>query len=204
LLTWPQVDFDLRVIRIVGKGGVPAILPITQRAYQILWKLRGNHPVWVFTFVAQRTRPCPKTGQHFIKGQRYPITYYGLGSNKRKWAKAGVVARIHDLRHTTGMRTLRKTGNLKLVQKLLRHTEIKTTANFYTDALVEDIRDGLESTAKSMESQKKSQSEISASTKAMKDKRQIVREPNVSTPWVAGSNPAGIASDFKGMRVCSQ
>lgn len=57
LLTWPQVDFDLRVIRIVGKGGVPAILPITQRAYQILWKLRGNHPVWVFTFVAQRTRP---------------------------------------------------------------------------------------------------------------------------------------------------
>jgi hypothetical protein len=54
--------------------------------------------------------------------------------------------------------------------RLLRHTEIKTTADFYTDALVEDIRDGLESTAKSIESQKKSQSQNSASTKAMKNK----------------------------------
>lgn len=170
LLTWPQVDFELSVIRIVGKGRVPATLPLTHRAYEILWKLRGNDPVWVFTFIADRTRPCPKTGRKFIRGQRYPITYYGLGSNKRKWAKAGVVARIHDLRHTAGMRTLRTTGNLKLVQKLLRHTDIKTTSEFYTDALVEDIRSGLESTAKSIESQRKSQSENSAPSKTMKDK----------------------------------
>lgn len=166
LLTWPQVDFDLSVIRIIGKGGIPAVLPLTRRAYEILWKLRGNHPTWVFTFLAQRTRPCPKTGREFIKGQRYPITYYGIGSDKRKWAKAGVHARIHDLRHTTGMRTLRTTGNLKLVQKLLRHTDIKTTANFYTDALVEDIRSGLEA----VESQKKSQTAIQIPAKIMKDK----------------------------------
>lgn len=150
LLTWPQVDFDLSIIRIIGKGGIPAILPLTRRVYEILWKLRGNHQTWVFTFVAQRTRPCPKTKAKFVKGKRYPITYYGIGSDKRKWAKAGVHARIHDLRHTAGMRTLRTTGNLKLVQKLLRHTDIKTTANFYTDALVEDIRSGLEA----VESQK--------------------------------------------------
>jgi integrase len=98
-----------------------------------------------------------------------------MGSNKRKWAKAGVVARLHDLRHTTGMRTLRATGNLKLVQKLLRHSDIKTTATFYTDALVEDIRDGLEATAKSAESQReksqqKSQRKNSAPRKALKDK----------------------------------
>jgi integrase len=178
LLTWPQVDFELAVIRIVGKGGIPAVLPLTRRAYQILWKLRGHDPVWVFTFIAERTRPCPKTRDpktgesfKFVKGQRYPITYYGLGSNKRKWAKAGVDARLHDLRHTAGMRTLRTTGNLKLVQKLLRHSDIKTTANFYTDALVEDIRIGLERTAESIESQKKSQSAISPPSKAMKDQK---------------------------------
>jgi integrase len=170
LLTWPQVDFELSVIRIIGKGGIPAILPLTQRAYEILWGLRGNHRTQVFTFVAQRTRPCPKTGVKFIRGQRYPITYYGMGSDKRKWAKAGVDARIHDLRHTTGMRTLRTTGNLKLVQKLLRHTDIKTTATFYADALLEDIRVGLEATAKSTESQKKSQIEIETASKTMKDK----------------------------------
>jgi integrase len=170
LLTWPQVDFELSVIRIIGKGGVPAILPLTMRAYEILWGLRGNHRTMVFTFVAQRTRPCPKTGAKFIRGQRYPITYYGMGSDKRKWAKAGVDARIHDLRHTAGMRTLRTTGNLKLVQKLLRHTDIKTTATFYADALLEDIRVGLEATAKSTESQKKSQTELEATDKIMKDK----------------------------------
>jgi hypothetical protein len=49
-------------------------------------------------------RPCPKTGAKFIRGQRYPITYYGMGSDKRKWAKAGVDARIHDLRHTASQK----------------------------------------------------------------------------------------------------
>jgi len=76
-----------------------------------------------------------------------PITYYGMGSNKRKWTKAGVNARIHDLRHTTGMRTLRRTGNLKVVQTLLGHSDIKTTAIFYTDAMVEDLRAAMEATA---------------------------------------------------------
>jgi integrase len=117
-----------------------------------------------------RAHQALPTSAKFIRGQRYPITYYGMGSDKRKWAKAGVNARIHDLRHTTGMRTLRTTGNLRLVQKLLRHTDIKTTANFYTDALIEDIRGGLEATAKSTESQKKSQTEIETADKIMKDK----------------------------------
>jgi hypothetical protein len=58
-----------------------------------------------------------------------------------------VKARIHDLRHTTGMRTLRRTGNLKLVQKPPGHSDIKTTATFYTDAMVEDLRAAMEATA---------------------------------------------------------
>jgi integrase len=79
---------------------------------------------------------------------RGPITYYGLGSNKRKWAKADVDARIHDMRRTTGMRVLRATGNLKAVQKILGHTDIAITARFYTDATLEDQRAAMEATAK--------------------------------------------------------
>jgi hypothetical protein len=145
LLTWPQVDFDQATIAIIGKGGVPAILPLTQRAYQILWGLRGHDKMHVFTFVAQRTRRCPKTKRDFVKGQRYPMTYYGIGTNRRrKWPKAGVDARLHDTRHTTGQRALRTTGNLRLVQQLLRHTEIRTTSNFYTDTTMTDLRAGME------------------------------------------------------------
>ena len=167
LLTWPQVDFNEKVIRIIGKGDVPATLPLTRRAYEILWGLRGNDRLHVFTFVAQRTRRCPKTGRDFVKGKRYPMTYYGIGTNRRrKWPKAGVDARLHDTRHTTGQRTLRTTGNLKLVQTLLRHTEIGTTAEFYTDTTMNDLRAGMES----VESQKKSQTKTKAPVKAMKDK----------------------------------
>jgi site-specific recombinase XerD len=154
LLTWPQVDFAEALVRYIGKGGVPKVLPLTRRAYALLWALRGNHPIHVFTFVAQRTRPCPKTRDPktgeafvFVKGQRYPITYYGMGSNKRKWAKAGVDARIHDMRHTTGTRTMRRTGNLKALQIQLGHSDIAITAKFYADVPIEDLRDVMEETA---------------------------------------------------------
>lgn len=167
LLKWTQVDFDQATIAIIGKGGVPAILPLTQRAYQILWGLRGNDKLHVFTFVAQRTRVCPKTKTKFIKGQRYPMTYYGIGTNRRRtWPKAGVNARLHDTRHTTGQRALRTTGNLRLVQQLLRHTEIRTTSRFYTDTTMADLRAGMEA----VESRKNSQTESPVAAKPLKDK----------------------------------
>lgn len=167
LLKWTQVNFDQSTIAIIGKGGIPAILPLSQRAYEILWGRREHDKLHVFTFVAQRTRRCPKTGTEFIRGQRYPMTYYGIGTNRRrKWPKAGVDARLHDTRHTTGQRNLRATGNLRHVQQLLRHTEIRTTAKFYTDTTMTDLRAGMERT----ESQKTSQTEISTTNKTMKDK----------------------------------
>lgn len=155
LLKWPQVDFEQAVVRVIAKGGVPRTVPLTKEAYALLWAHRGRHPEYVFTFVAQRTRLCaktrdPKTGERFqfIAGQRYPITYYGLGSAKqRSWKRAGVDARIHDIRHTAGSRTLRAAGNLKAVQLMLGHSDIATTAKFYANVLLEDVRDAMEKAA---------------------------------------------------------
>jgi integrase len=144
LLAWTQVDFDNAVVRLVAKGDEPRIVPLSRRAYALLWGERNRHSEWVFTFVAQRTRICPQTGQKYIKGQRYPITYYGLSTQRRRtWPKAGVKARWHDLRHTAGMRTIRATGSLKAAQRLLGHSDIATTSRFYVDALVDDVRDAM-------------------------------------------------------------
>jgi len=160
LLTWPQVDFANSVVRIIAKGDVPRIVPLSQEAYGILWAERGRHEQFVFTFVARKTRNCPHTRRRYERGRRYPITYYGLSTQRRReWKKAGVDARFHDLRHTAGMRTLRATGNLKTTQKLLGHSDISTTARFYTDALVDDIRDAMEATAKDIESRKNSRND---------------------------------------------
>jgi integrase len=147
LLTWMQVDFEQATVTVIAKGGIPRIVPLTKEAYAILWSRRGHHSTHVFTFKAQRTKTDPKTKAKFIRGQRYPVTYYGLTSHWRRAVKrADVKARFHDIRHTTGTRLLRATGNLKLAQKLLGHSDIKTTAEFYADVLVEDIRAGMEAT----------------------------------------------------------
>jgi site-specific recombinase XerC len=53
--------------------------------------------------------------------------------------------------HTTGSRTLRKTGNLKVVQTLLGHSTIAITAEFYANVTVEDVRAAMEATAAAAE-----------------------------------------------------
>ncbi|WP_224497137.1 tyrosine-type recombinase/integrase [Bradyrhizobium septentrionale] len=80
------------------------------------------------------------------------MTSAGFASNKKqKWDKAGVNGRIHDLRHTTGMRTLRATGNLRIVYELLGHSTIAITSEFYTDATVDDVRAAMERTAEAQQ-----------------------------------------------------
>jgi hypothetical protein len=46
-----------------------------------------------------------------------------MADRRRQWTKAGVDARFHDTRHTTGMRTLRTTGNLNLVRRSYSGTQ---------------------------------------------------------------------------------
>jgi site-specific recombinase XerD len=48
------------------------------------------------------------------------------------------------MRHTAATRLLSKSGNLKHVQTLLGHTDIKTTARFYAHVTVEDLRRALD------------------------------------------------------------
>lgn len=60
--------------------------------------------------------------------------------------------RFHDFRHDLGTKLLRKTGNLKLVQRPLNHADIKTTTR-YAQVLHSEVADAMESIA---ESRKKS------------------------------------------------
>jgi integrase len=144
LLRWPEVNWSARQIQKPGKGGRLVTVPITRAVRAILWPLQGHHPEFVFTYVAQRTR------HGRVKGHRYPLTYSGVKIAWRRLRKrAGIVGlRFHDLRHDLATKVLRKTGNLKLVQRLLNHSDLKTTLR-YAHVLDSEVADALEQVTES-------------------------------------------------------
>lgn len=149
-LRWSEVDFGTRQIVRIGKGGRRVVFPITPEVRDILFPLQGQHPEFVFTYVAR----YGNRRMGIVRAQRYPITYNGT---KTAWqrirADSGVTGfRFHDFRHDFGSKLLRTTGNLKLVQKAMNHRDIKSTLR-YAHVLDGDVAAGVE---QMQESRKKS------------------------------------------------
>lgn len=147
-LRWTEVNWNTGHIMKLGKGGKRIVVPITNAIRSILEPLQGHHSEFVFTRIAKRT--CNSE----IKGRRYPLTLWGVNSAwKRLRKKAGVIGfRFHDFRHDLGTKLLRKTGNLKLTQRALNHSDIKSTLR-YAHVLDSEVAEALEDFA---ESRKKS------------------------------------------------
>jgi integrase len=147
-LRWSEVNFGTKQIVRLGKGGRRVVFPITDTIREILFPLQGQHPEYVFTYVAvygnKRLR--------IIRSQRYRLTLNGAKSAwQRMRKKSGVKDfRFHDYRHDFGTKLLRETGNLKLVQKAMNHRDIKSTLR-YAHVLDEDVASAVERVAKSRE-----------------------------------------------------
>ena len=152
-LRWNEVNFGTKQIVRLGKGGRRVVFPITDSIREILFPLQGQHPEFVFTYVAV----YGNKGLGKVRGQRYPLTLTGAKAAwQRMRAKAGVKDfRFHDYRHDFGTKLLRATGNLKLVQKALNHRDIKSTLR-YAHVLDQDVAAAVEAVA---ESRKKSRTE---------------------------------------------
>ncbi|TGQ95370.1 site-specific integrase [Mesorhizobium sp. M8A.F.Ca.ET.208.01.1.1] len=141
-LEWSRVDFFGRRFTVIGKGSKPRSIPMTKRTFEILWAQQNYHPEKVFTYFAART---VRTGDRvLVKGNPYPLTESGLKiAMRRAVPRAGVKNfHFHDTRHTTATRVLRR-SNLKVVQQLLGHEDIKTTTK-YAHAMLEDVLNALE------------------------------------------------------------
>jgi len=140
MMRWADVDFRNRRAKVWAKGAKPHSFPLTARMIEIIKEQTKASPQ-VFTYVAERDAPPREDRPRRIKGERYPFSKQGWA---RKWRKALKDAgiedyRFHDNRHTAGTRNLRASGNLRGVQKLLGHKDVKTTAR-YAHALEEDVR----------------------------------------------------------------
>jgi len=79
-------------------------------------------------------------------GCRGPLTAQGL---QRIWkaaikhASLPAELSIHSARHTIAVALLKRTGNLRQVQKQLGHSSPATTANMYADVPFEDMQNGV-------------------------------------------------------------
>jgi integrase len=142
-LQWQAVDLDAGNIRVVQKGGTTRRFPINGELRAFLSSLpRADtlpHARYVLTYINHKAKGHP----------RHRITPSGgiMATIKQAMTDAGIEDfRFHDLRHTFASRLLRLTGNLKLVSKLLGHSQIETTTR-YAHVLDEDMRAGLDAYA---------------------------------------------------------
>ncbi len=148
-LRWSEVNWQSDQIVKIGKSGRRVVVPLTPTIRAILEPLQGHHPEFVFTYVARFTH------KERIKGHRYPLKRDFV---KRMWErlrrKANVTdLRFHDLRHDSATKLLRKTGNLKLVQKFLNHRSINSTLR-YAHVLDSEVAAAMEAVAQDRRTQK--------------------------------------------------
>ncbi|MBY3383828.1 tyrosine-type recombinase/integrase [Rhizobium laguerreae] len=146
IIRWDDVHWDSNEIVTLGKRDLVVRTPLTPSIRAILEPLKGDDPIWVFTFVAKRN--SHKLGQ--VRGGRYPITVYNA---KNEWCRCRAAAgvrdfRLHDHRHDRATKLLRHTKNLKLVQVALNHANIATTAK-YAHVMQDEVAAALEESAKS-------------------------------------------------------
>lgn len=127
-LKWADVDLGEGFATMHGKGGVVLRRPLPPAAMAVLSAERGKHPEYVFTYQAKRADP----GKGIARGDTLPIP---PGSLSTAWVRmrdreglAGL--RLHDLRHTTASRIMRRTGNLMAASKALGHARVATTQRY--------------------------------------------------------------------------
>ena len=138
-LRWRDIDWQARVIFVLGKGDKAATIPLTQAIEAILRPLRGHHFEFVFTYEKRRTR-----AGEAAPGTRVPLPAFNLYCRFKEACQAVGVTnlRFHDLRHTAGSRITRA-GGLRVAMDVLRHADIKTTLR-YAHVLDEDVRRAME------------------------------------------------------------
>ena len=144
-LEWSRVDFQAGGFYILLKTNRPEPewhwVPMTGPLRALIATQRGNHPQFVFTYVCRKTRAARR------KGERYPFTANGWRKDFDRAKEAAGIEnfRFHDFRHTAATRTLRTCQNLKIVQQMLGHASITSTAR-YAHVLDEDLREAMEAT----------------------------------------------------------
>lgn len=119
-------DIDAQGIRVYGKGDRPAWVPM----HQDIWAAVRDLPPGP---IARRPRDRAALPAHEVSR-----------TWQRHVKRFGVDAGLHQLRHWFGSEALRQCGNVRTVQKLLRHASIASTVR-YTEISTEELVSAIKS-----------------------------------------------------------
>lgn len=138
-----NLDANLLLVRS-GKGGDDRPAPLLSAVIDAFVYYRHVRPVVAHKklFVSSYSNEQPRPDDLFTtSGLRQML--------ERRCAVAGITyLNPHSFRHGLAMRLLRKGGDMSLVQKVLGHAQISTTATFYakwlTDSMIEKFSEIME------------------------------------------------------------
>jgi integrase/recombinase XerC len=125
-LNWVDVDFQLGIVRVVGKGSKERIVPIGEIAMQAL-RDYGQE---------QRKRwqvACKGETPVFLNNRGERITTRSVARIVEKHLKqAGIPVKMgpHGLRHSFATHLLNSGADLRVIQELLGHASLSTTQKY--------------------------------------------------------------------------
>jgi integrase/recombinase XerC len=125
-LNWADVDVQLEIIRVTGKGSKQRIVPIGEIALQALRDYaQEQHKQWNLT--------CRGETPVFLNNRGARITTRGIARIVEKHLKqAGINAKMgpHGLRHSFATHLLNSGADLRSIQELLGHASLSTTQRY--------------------------------------------------------------------------
>lgn len=125
-LDWADIDFQLGIVRVLGKGSKERIVPIGEIALQALRD-------YSFEQRKKFNVACKGATAVFLNNQGQRITTRSVARIVEKHLKkAGIAVKMgpHGLRHTFATHLLNSGADLRVIQELLGHVSLSTTQKY--------------------------------------------------------------------------
>ncbi|HJY80493.1 MAG TPA: tyrosine recombinase XerC [Candidatus Binatia bacterium] len=134
-LDWNEIDVNLEVVRVRGKGNKERIVPIGRKALEALDRYRVQIPALV---VPKRRYALPSTSSSaslpvFLNTHGERLTTRSVARLVAEYARdCGIALKTspHALRHTFATHLLDAGADLRAIQELLGHSSLSTTQKY--------------------------------------------------------------------------